>query len=431
MNPSGPVVDAFDDEIDHGGGGPITVDGGVTIDVDTEAVRRLGREIGAAYDALRDADLAVAGALLRAQPQLVLSAVGSPLTAARLPGQLAELSGPGLALGHAAANLALECGRVAAAYDQVEGRATALLRNDLGYGVVTGALSLTYSPRTARIESVGALGPRPAPRELADLAAWMQPGPGEPEAHPGRIDVVERTTPGPDGRPRSAYIVVLPGTTSLHLPGFKDYDNQPRDMGANLRLASNQSTAELAILPEALDRAGVPAGAQLTFVGHSQGGMTAMAAAADPRIRSRYAVRHVITFGSPIARMPAAGGVRVLSVEHRSDPVPSLDLEPNQATPRHVTVQVGRDTPGPDGTEHHEMAGYVVAARSIASSEHPSLTAFDDDLRASGVLAPRGLAERDRVSVRRVELTLNPPPLHFGHWSGTGLRVGALVLSAR
>ncbi len=433
MNAAGPGAGGFDelDDRDDQGGGPLTVDGGVTIDVDTEAVRRLGREIGAAYDVLRDADLAVAGALLRAQPQLLLSAATSPVTALRLPRTLAELSGPGLALGHAAANLSLECRRVAAAYDEVEGRATAVLRDDLGYGVITGALSLTYSPRSARIESVGTPAARPAPRELADLAAWLEPGPGEPPAHPGRIDVIERTTAGPDGRPRTAYVVVLPGTTSKHLPFAKDYDNEPRDMGANLRLASNQSTAELDVLPEALDRAGVPDGAQLTFVGHSQGGMTAIAAAGDPRIRSRYAVRHVITFGSPIARKPVGDDVRVLSVEHRSDPVPSLDLAPNQATARHVTVQVGRDTPGPHLFEHHEMAGYVVASRSVASSEHPSLRAFDDELRDSGVLAPRGRAERDQVSVRRVELTLNPPLLQAGARWLTGVRSGTLVLSAR
>lgn len=397
-------------EFDDRGGGPITVDGGVTIDVDTHTVRRLGQAIGAAYEVLLDTDLAVAGALVRAQPQLVLSAPGSPLTAARIPQQLAELAGPGLALGHAAVNLWLECNRVAAAYDEVEGRAAARLRGDGAYVALTRTLADEFAPRTARLGPVQDLTERPAPTGIADLAAWFEGYQRSEPGGPGRIDVIERTAPGPDGRPQTSYTVLLPGTSSLApLPCLEAQVDEARNVSANLRLASNQTTPEVEALPEALARAGVPEHAGLTLIGHSQGGMTALAAAGSPAMQARYGVERVITFGSPVARMPVPARTKVLSVEHRGDPVPSLDLAPNQATPRHVTVQAGPERPGPHLTQDHGMQNYVPAARRIDASAHPSLVAFERELREDGVLATPG-GQRGRVRVRRIEVGLAPVP---------------------
>lgn len=392
---------------DHGDG-RLTVDGGVTIAVDTESVRRLSRAIGAAYDAMRTAEGTVLKALASAQPELALSAIASPRTAAWIPMRMAELAGPTLALAHAAVNLSLECDRVAAAYDEVEGRASAWDFGRLWYLGLTGALSTRYTPRTARVGDPVTLGDRPAPRELSDLVDWFTPRPGDPPGGPGRIDVIERQSRGPDGATRTAYVVLLPGTTSLQLPRAAYLSREPRDIGANLRLASNQSTPEVDVLPEALARAGVPDHAQVTLIGHSQGGMTAMAAAVDPRFARRFKVAHIVTFGSPIAYKHMPDGVKVLSVEHRSDPVPALDFAPNQATARHVTVQVGEGQPGLRGGAHHNIERYAAQTRDLQRSAHPSLAAFDRELRDAGVLAPRGTADRGVVRVRRVEVELNP-----------------------
>lgn len=392
------------------GAGSLTVDGGVTIDVDTAAVRALAQSIEAAHDAVRACTMAVTRAVMMAHAQLLGSAVVSPVTAARVSASLGQLAWPAGTLGWAALHLSLDCRRVAAAYDAAEGRAAETLRFDDGYHGLTRGLAAGFEPRHARLEPVMALAERLAPTGIADLAGWFEGYQRDEPGGPGRIDVIERTAPGPDGGSRTSYTVVLPGTSSpLPLPCLEAQVPDARNISANLRLASNQSTPEVEALPEALARAGVPHDAQLTLIGHSQGGMTALAAAMSPAMRAAYRVKHVVTFGSPVARMPLPADLRVLSVEHRGDPVPSLDLAPNQATARHVTVRAGADRPGQHRTGSHAMEHYVPAAAQIDASSHPSLVEFEQELRNAGVLAaPSG--DPGRVRVRRVEVSLAPVP---------------------
>lgn len=100
----------------------------------------------------------------------------------------------------------------------------------------------------------------------------------------------------------------------------------------------------------------VPPGADVMFVGHSQGGLTAAQLAADPSFNNTsgtpgsYNVTHSFSVGSPIETViPAQGSTRVVNVAHNpvwdatahvpglpspgrapvhiADPVPRLDLD--------------------------------------------------------------------------------------------------------
>lgn len=393
--------------------GPLTVDGGITIAVDTASVRRLSAVLGEVSQEVIDAGVGLLRAGLLAQPQMLASAPLSPLTALHVSVALGEAASRGAALAWSLGNLGREVDRVAAAYDQVEGRAVELLRGDFGYHSAAAFLAEAFSPRTAHVSRARELNGRPAPVGIAELANWFEGYQRDEPGGPGRIDVIARTMPDTPGRqPRTAYTVLFAGTSSLLPPGQEARRSDVRNLSANLRLASGQSTPEVAALPEALARAGVPADAELTFVGHSQGGMTALMAANDSAVAAAYRVRHVITFGSPVARMPVPQDIWVLSVENRGDPVPSLDFAPNQASARHVTVQAGLDRPGVHGADDHSMQRYLPAAQQIDASDHPSLVAFNHELRQTGVLAHIGPGDRDRVAVRRVEVSLPtvPPP---------------------
>ena len=389
---------------------PLVVDGGVTVSVDTASVRRLCAVVASAATDLLASQREVAGAMARAQPQFVTTAVLSPQSAAVMLEAFWDVASLAASLAGAWSQLGLEVERVARAYDEVEERAVALLRQDLGYGLVTASVAALYTSRQAEVGPVQVLPDRSAPTGLRDLAGWVEPLKEDGPAGPGRVDVIEREFIAPNGARQHAYTVILPGTSSWAIPGGEDGISEPRNLSANLRLAANMSSPELAALPTALAAAGVPRGSRVTFVGHSQGGMTAQAAANHPGMRAAYEVRHVITFGSPVARIPVAPDITVLSVENRSDLVPSADLAPNQATPRHITVQAGGADTNPSGFGEHGMPAYADAARQIDASDHASLVEFRRELLEAGVLAPGGAGAGDRVQVRRVELALTIPP---------------------
>lgn len=246
-----------------------------------------------------------------------------------------------------------------------------------------------YPGQTAAVSDVVALPPAPAPRGVIDLVQAVVGVPagqdrprGEagangfeaPEPPSGRVDVWPLPAAG-------CYLVALAGTSRWDPPWRAGRSPDVRTLQANLQLMSGHATAEVAALPGALERAGVPPGATLVLSGHSQGGLTAMAAAAS--LATRYRVSHVVTAGSPVAGLPVPEGVRVLSLEHRSDVVPRLDGHRNAGHPHHVTVRVGRG--GIHPLTAHDVRGYVAAAGWVDSSPDPTLADFRRSLAQVGV----------------------------------------------
>lgn len=294
--------------------------------------------------------------------------------------------------------------------------------------ILAGPLAALYPGRTAEFGAPTDLGPVPPPDGIAglvDLVTGTTQGTtqgttsgttsgvtgagagggagGGAEPPPGRVDVTAVTSTDAQGRPRTAYVVALPGTTDWSLPGSPP-GTEPRNLHANLQLMAGLSTAELEALPAALAAAGVPAGATLAFVGHSQGGMTAYAAASAPGIRERYRVTHVLTAGSPVGAIKAPPhGVRTLSLENTDDVVPALDGRGNLDAERRLTVTFT----GAPGEGPHDLAQYVAAGVRVDADPDPRLTDYRESLREGGFLAePRG---GGTARTTRVDLRLTPP----------------------
>lgn len=281
--------------------------------------------------------------------------------------------------------------------------------------VLAGPLAAAYPPRVAQVGPPQPLGARAAPGGLGDLLRLLDgalpdagptsgPGGGTPgaPAPPGRVDVLAVTARGADGRERTAYVVALPGTSDWSPPGRTDRDDV-RNLHANLQLMSGNTTAELAALPAALAAAGVPPGAPVLLVGHSQGGMTAYAAASDPVLAGRYRLGHVLVAGAPIGAMRAPPpGVSVLALEHVGDVVPGLAARPNLDAATRVTIRCDGGT----GFAAHDVARYVASGERADRDADPRVAAYRDALRAAGFL-PAG--DGATAQLTRVELRLRPP----------------------
>jgi hypothetical protein len=219
-------------------------------------------------------------------------------------------------------------------------------------------------------------------RRGQSVASWREPGPGGHDSLPpgaprpakGQVRVDE--VRGPDGQ--VAWVV--------HVPGTQEWDGDgrgsPMDMTANVALVAGADTAVAAGVVQAMTRAGVRPGEPVALVGHSQGGMTAMHVAADPRVRQVATVTHVVTAGSPVAGDTPPPGVQVLALEHPEDLVPRLDGRDHPDHPDVVTVPA----PAPDGpwrtdaVPAHSSSAYVATAEQVDTSPHPSLVAYRDGL---------------------------------------------------
>ena len=69
------------------------------------------------------------------------------------------------------------------------------------------------------------------------------------------------------------------------------------------------------------------------LMGHSQGGIAAMALATDDAVRAEFDITTVFTGGSPVGRFELPDGVTAISLEHVQDPVPRLDSQSNPDLP--------------------------------------------------------------------------------------------------
>lgn len=269
----------------------------------------------------------------------------------------------------------------------------ALARIVLGAGDATGllvetpvAVSLIDAGAACTVTVAGSPATRTRPADgVAELlrrnqfvAAWREPGPrGHDTLPPG----AERPL---RGQVRVDRVTGADGAVSwvVHVPGTQEWDGDghgsPMDMAANVGLVAGADTGVATGVATAMARAGVRPGQPVALVGHSQGGMTAMDVAADPRVRRNATVTHVITAGSPVAGRTPPPGVQVLALEHPDDLVPRLDGRVHPDRPDRVTVRTPAPT-GPwrrDAVPAHSSSAYVVTAGQVDVSQHPSLVAY-------------------------------------------------------
>ncbi|MEP7160998.1 MAG: hypothetical protein ABI746_07825 [Dermatophilaceae bacterium] len=413
----------------------LTVIGGIDVDVDD--LHLLSGALRAAARAVAEIASSVASLQAGMPPSLLLaSAARRPVGG---PGLVAAVAGLGVVGGPEAqvvsvrlAALGLRVARAAAAYDGAESQivsrvaevddaleaaaiAAGYLANlltgaqdggpwrgadpDSLSDAAGGALAGLYPHRAIIVGPARDLGAVPVPTGIADLIRAID---GHPElTHedptPGRVDVLAVTSAAGE----TSYVVALPGTSSLRPPITPYADDEPRDMRANFQLVAGRTTAEMEALPGVLAAAGVPAGARVALVGHSQGGLTAYASAGYPALRERYRISHVVSAGSPVAAMAAPRGVRVLSLENTDDVVPRLDGRANSSSGGRTTVSFPSMTQG----GAHDLGQYEAAAVRVDAAADPRLAGFRDSLaRADFLPGPGGTAR-----LARVELTLERP----------------------
>lgn len=186
------------------------------------------------------------------------------------------------------------------------------------------------------------------------------------------IDVINHRYRGDDGAWHTSYIVAVAGTSRWDVLDVPVDPRRNRTMRPNLEGVDARPSAEARLIPQALAAAGVPSGSEVLIAGHSQGGMTAVSAAALPAMRA-YNVQ-VFTAGSPISRGRNVPSVRYLHVANRGDVVPGADWAPNRPLPNQVTAETG-----PLRFPIDAHAGWVYAMQLKEL----------DEAHAAGILDPR------------------------------------------
>ncbi|MDQ2750397.1 MAG: DUF2974 domain-containing protein [Actinomycetota bacterium] len=228
------------------------------------------------------------------------------------------------------------------------------------------------------------------PRSMADVMIALG---RRNHDKPGAIDVRIITTI--DGTRRA--IVDIPGTKTWDPADIADVTGPVTNMRA---LAGAHTTYEKGVLL-AMHRAGVRPTDEVMLVGHSEGGMVAVQAAASCAKSGQFRVTHVVTAGAPVgltvARLPSS--VQVLAVENHNDIVAHLDgrTNPDKANVTTATITRGDGTIGAD---HSIDDSYVPGAGDLDASHDPSVRSF-----LSGA---KGFMEGARVETHTYVITRRP-----------------------
>ena len=184
---------------------------------------------------------------------------------------------------------------------------------------------------------------------------------------------VERVTAS-DGTTR--WVVELPGMRHMGVSA------DPEDLSGSVAAMALPATAYTRSVAAALDAAGVPRGAPVLLVGHSEGGIVAMDLAADPTFNGgRVRLTHVVAAGSPISSKQVApgSGTKVLSVENVNDVVTHLDaVAAAPESPQRLTYQFSADAH--DVVRTHDAARYAAHIDGLAGSPNPLWRAFSGEV---------------------------------------------------
>lgn len=367
----------------------------------TRAAALLYREGEEAAESLFDTVATSAGVALGLAAVPLLLGAGTVLGPAvlRSPAVRGGAIGIVVGLGHEADGLLLDHPwLVTAAADGVDG-----LIIGLGQGLPAvgtwlawraGRLGVPYPPRSQQ-EALGVIlaatrgvaldesddevrvtahtvGEGRAPRSVADLVA--DDGPTG-----GGTDVRLTGVPRSDGS--WTWVVDVPGTQTFSPSAGAN----PWDLTSDVLLVAGQQTLTMRAVTRALAdaqaRTGSTGRSRVMLAGHSQGGLTAAALAADPAFRRRFDVTHVVTSGAPVAAIGVPRDVSVLSLEHSGDLVPGLDGKENPDGESWVTVE--RDVadvldPDAGATDAHDTELYAETAHLVDVSDDPSLEVWRD-----------------------------------------------------
>ncbi|MDO8147402.1 hypothetical protein Q6350_03055 [Isoptericola sp. b515] len=219
------------------------------------------------------------------------------------------------------------------------------------------------------------------------------PGRPTPGAPPGTVAVQEVVSA--DGS--SSWTVLIPGTQALLSPA------NPFDVDTDLDLMAHRSADVAEGVVQALADAGARPDEPVVLVGHSLGGIAAVALASSPAFRRRHRVGGVVTAGAPTATFRTPPGVPVLHLETTEELVSPLDgrsSTENPATADRVTV--GRDLADSRDPADRSASGGVATAHSVATHlrtlEHARAL---DSVQVAGVVGRIDrLLDGDRAETR-------------------------------
>lgn len=211
--------------------------------------------------------------------------------------------------------------------------------------------------------------------------AWADSAIGSLGSVMRRVSDLERTSTADLAVER---VVAADGSTRwvVELPGMRHMgvSADPEDLSGSVAAMASPATAYTRSVAKALDAAGVPSGAPVLLVGHSEGGIVAMDLAADPGFNGgRVRVTHVVAAGSPISSKQVApgSGTKVFSVENVNDVVTHLDaVAAAPETPQRLTYQFSADAH--DVVQTHDAARYAARIEALDDSPNPLWRGFAD-----------------------------------------------------
>lgn len=163
------------------------------------------------------------------------------------------------------------------------------------------------------------------------------------------------------------YLVTIPGTDGDLLESLfglpkGGVNSWPGTVGtvssSNPHLAPEDYTALMSLVEKAMQDAGVPEGATVSFMGFSQGATAAATVANNDTFNSRYRVKGLVTQAGPIGHLKVRDGITHVDLHHKDDYVPMLSGDRPDYKPDESYIYT--DTRGPGnihGTkEYQEMA---------------------------------------------------------------------------
>jgi len=206
---------------------------------------------------------------------------------------------------------------------------------------------------------------------------------------------------------KATWVVTVPGTQPGRL-------TTPFSMTSNFDLVQGEDADSTAHVLEAMRQAGIPEDEEVVLVGHSQGGMVAMAVAAAATAKGaggaggvpRYDVRHVLTAGAPVGRASLPATVRGTHVEIEQEGVSQAEGADNPVGPDRVTVRADLDAPGARGTGGTVPHGVPFHVDVLARAREVGNPGLADNLAA----IDRALAG-ERVEARYFRGALDPLPV--------------------
>jgi hypothetical protein len=228
------------------------------------------------------------------------------------------------------------------------------------------------APEGSGYATASPLRPRWADSAIGSVGSAMRRV-SDLERMPAADLAVERVV-GVDGATR--WVVELPGMRHMSVSA------DPEDLSGAISAMALPATAYTRSVAKALDAAGVPQGAPVLLVGHSQGGIVAMDLAGDPAFNGeRVRVTHVVAAGSPISSKQVApgSGTKVFSVENVNDVVTHLDaVDAAPETPQRLTYQFSAD--GHDVVRTHDATRYAQRIEALDDSPNPLWRGFSAGL---------------------------------------------------